>query len=295
MKRKSQLQVFKNWIIYRALIAASAAGRRPSLKRSRSIGRSIGGLAYRVLPRERRRARQNLERALPQLSAAERDSIMRGMFLHLGESLFEIFWLPNLSEKNFAETTRIEGLENMRRAVDAGKGVVLFTGHCGNWEWMAASIAMAGLEMNVIARELYDPRINDFVVASRMRHGVKTIGRGSTSSAREIIATLRRGAILGVLIDQNIKAETSEIRFFGIPAATPTGPAKLAIRAGSMAIAGFIERRDGVQYIRFLEPVQTDRGMDPVALTERMTQAIEDQIRRVPEQWVWMHRRWGKG
>lgn len=252
----------------------------------------LGAMAGKLLPAERRRAMSSLRTAFPELSETERRSIADDMFRHLGMSLLEIAWLPNLDRAGLEATTVIEGIEHFRAAHEAGKGVVLFTGHCGNWEWMAATIGLLGFPMNVVARELYDPRINDFVVASRARHGVETIGRGSGNAAREILATLRRGQILGVLIDQSIKAENVEVDFFGAPAPTPVGPARLAIRAGASVIAGFTERREGVQVIRFEPPLQTGRDDDPVELTRLMTQAIENQIRRVPSQWVWMHRRW---
>lgn len=292
MARRSPLKTSKNWVIWRALVGAFAIGRRIPLDRGRSIGKRIGRLAHAVLPRDRRKALASLATAFPEKSETERALLCRRAFEHLGESLFEIFWLPNLSAANFESTTRVEGSENLRRAYEENRGVVLFTGHAGNWEWLAASIALGGFEMNVIAREIYDARINEFIVQSRMRHGVKSIGRGSAAAAKEILQTLRRGAILGVLIDQNIDAESSDVSFFGLPAPTPTGPARLATRAGAMAIAAFIERRDGLQVVRYEEPIVTSRDTDPVELTALMTLAIERQIRRVPEQWVWMHERW---
>jgi KDO2-lipid IV(A) lauroyltransferase len=292
MARKSPLKTSKNWLIWRALVGAFAVGRRIPLGTGRSIGRRVGRLAHAVLPRDRRKALASLATAFPEKSVAERAALCRASFEHLGQSLFEIFWLPNLSAANFEATTRVEGVENLRRAYDENRGVVLFTGHCGNWEWLCASIALGGFTMNVIARELYDARINDFVVGSRALHGVKSIGRGSAAAAKEILQTLKRGAILGVLIDQNIDAECSDVPFFGVPAPTPTGPARLATRAGAMAIGAFIERRDGMQIVRYGEPIPTTRETDPVELTATMTLAIESQIRRVPEQWVWMHERW---
>lgn len=294
MARKSRLKAFKNWLIWRALVGAFAVGRRIPLAAGRRIGKRVGRLAHGVLPRERRKALASLATAFPELPDAERQSLCRSTFEHLGQSLFEIFWLPNLTAANFEETTRVEGAENLRRACDQRRGVVLFAGHCGNWEWLSAAIALGGFEMNTIARDIYDPRINDFVVQSRARHGVKSIGRGSAGSAKEILQTLKRGAILAALIDQNIDAECADVAFFGKPAPTPTGPARLAIRAGAMTIAAFIERRDGMQVVTYLEPIETTRDTDPVELTAIMTKAIEDQIRRVPEQWVWMHERWKK-
>jgi KDO2-lipid IV(A) lauroyltransferase len=292
MARRSLLKTSKNWLIWRALVGAFTVGRRIPLGAGRSIGKRVGRLAHAVVPRERRKALATLATAFPEKSEAERAALCRETFEHLGQSLFEIFWLPNLTTANFEETTRVEGVENLRTACAENRGVVLFAGHCGNWEWLSASIALGGFDMSTIARDLYDPRINDFVVRSRARHGVTSIGRGSAGAAKEILQTLKRGAILAALIDQNIDAESADVPFFGIPAPTPTGPARLAARAGAMAIAAFIERRDGMQVVRYEEPVATTRETDPVELTARMTLAIEAQIRRVPEQWVWMHERW---
>jgi KDO2-lipid IV(A) lauroyltransferase len=292
MGRSSLLRAFKNNVIYGGLVVASAVGRSLPLGLARAIGRGIGSLAYHVVPRERRKALRSLTVAFPDLDEVSRQRLARKAFRHLGESLLEIAWLPRLNSRNFTATTRVEGAENLKAALDAGHGVVLFTGHCGNWEWMAATIALAGFPMKVIARDIYDSRLNDFIVGMRRRFGVETIGRGSTASARDILGTLRGGAILGVLIDQSIRADSSPIQFFGTSAPTPIGPAQLAIRSGAMAIAGFIERRDGTQIVRFEPPHQTNRGDDPVELTMHMTNRIEDQIRRVPEQWVWMHDRW---
>lgn len=270
----------------------SALVRLLPLRLTRLLGRGFGALALVVLKREREKGLRNLAIAFPDLSESERLVIAEKCFRHLGESLFEVAWMGRLRQSNFAQTTRLEGIEHMKAALDAGRGVVLFTGHCGNWEWMAASIALAGLPMKVIARELRDSRINDYIVRMRARFGVETIGRGSTLSGREILSTLRGGSILGVLIDQSIRAESVPIPFFGVPAATPVGPAQIAIRFGAMAIVGFIERQGNLQVVRFEPPIATQRGDDPVALTTAVTRAIEDQIRRRPEQWVWIHDRW---
>ncbi|HVR42374.1 MAG TPA: lysophospholipid acyltransferase family protein [Thermoanaerobaculia bacterium] len=293
MARRSRLREFRSSLLASALRAVGAVGRRISLARARRWGARVGRLAWRVVPRERRKALRSLALAFPDRPEAEREAIARAMFAHLGISLFEIAWLPNLTPRLLEATTRFEGLEHLRGAAESGRGVVLFTGHCGNWEWMAAAIALAGFRMNVIARDLDVDRINDFVVASRAQFGVDTIGRGSSASARDILRTLRSGAILGVLIDQNIRAESIPVEFFGIPASTPIGPARLAIRSGALAIAGFIEREPGgTLVVRFQRPIDTSPSTDPAGLTAQMTRAIEAQIRRVPAQWVWMHQRW---
>lgn len=293
MGKRSTLQAFKNGAIYRALLGASALAERLSLESARRKGARLGGLAWTILKRERGKALRNLAVAFPQLSVREREQLGRASFRHLGVSLFEVAWLPNLGAAELEKTTRFEGLDGFRAAAESGRGVVLFTGHCGNWEWMCAAIGLSGIRMNTVARQLYDERINDFIVASRRRFGVDTIGRGSASSGKEILQTLRHGDVLGMLIDQSLKVESVSLPFFGVPASTPVGPAKLAIRSGALAIAGFIHRdAEGIQHVHFQPPVDTAVCSDPIELTAMMTRAIEAQIRSVPEQWVWMHERW---
>lgn len=282
----------RNTILVGALRGTSRLVRLLPLSLARSLGDLTGRLGWHLVVRDRQNALAMIAIAYPEMDRDRRRRLARSCFRHLGTVLTEVAWLPNLSAANLTHLVEWHGLENMREAVDQGRGVVLFTGHCGNWEWMAAAIALAGFRMNVIAREIEDSRFNDYIVESRARFGIETIGRGSSSSARDIIRTLRSGAILGVLIDQNIRAEIVRVPFFGRPAPTPVGPAKLAVRSGAMAIAGFAERRNGRHHIRFEAPIDTREIADPREITRLMTAAIESQVRTAPEQWVWIHKRW---
>jgi Kdo2-lipid IVA lauroyltransferase/acyltransferase len=202
-------------------------------------------------------------------------------------TLIEILWLPNLNAETCAQTTTIEGLENLH----PGEGMIGITGHCGNWEWIAHAIALR-TPVTVLHRERDEVEMNRFVTTLRTHVGITTIDRGSTAAGREMVRALRNGSILAFLIDQNIRAESIKVPFFGRPALTPIGPARLAVRMGVPITRMFIERRDGMLHIRILEPLVVSPDDDPVALTARLTADIEAQIRRVPEQWVWMHDRW---
>jgi KDO2-lipid IV(A) lauroyltransferase len=290
--RRSGIRALRDHLVYGGLVALATVGRAVPLSIGRRLGSGIGRLAWHVVRRERNRALRNVAIAFPALSDREREAIVRSMLRHLGQSLFEIAWIGNLSEETLPRTTSFEGLEHMQAALAPGKGAVLFTGHCGNWEWLAAAIALSGFRMNTIARDIEDDRLNRFIVGVRAAHGVGSIGRGSENSARALLQTLRGGAILGALIDQSIRAESVDLNFFGRPASTPIGPARIAIRSGAAAITGFIERRGSMQHVRFEPPIFPSRHDDPAALTAQITGRIEEQIRRVPEQWVWMHDRW---
>jgi KDO2-lipid IV(A) lauroyltransferase len=256
------------------------------------MGGAIGVLAWRLARRHRRKALANVAIAFPDWPHSRHRQVIRNMFRHLGISLFEIVALPRLDAEKLKRTTTYEGVQPVLEIARTGRPVVVFTGHCGNWEWLAAAISRAGLPLTALQRERDEGGLNEFITNIRASSGVKTIDRGSPGAGRDLIHALRTG-VLGFLIDQSIRVESVNVPFFGKPAPTPIGPAKIAIRAGAVAVPVFIERRqDGTHLARFLEPVDLKRNDDPVALTALMTKAIEDQIRRNPEQWVWMHDRW---
>jgi KDO2-lipid IV(A) lauroyltransferase len=289
----SRFRTFRANALYRGLIAVSAIGRRIPLGVARAIGRGLGSLAWHVARRERDRALRHLAIAFPERDDAERKRIARAMFRHLGMSLLEIAWLPNVNAANREETTVVEGMDRLLEIIDSGRGIVIFTAHCGNWEWLSYITGTFGRPVAVLQRERDDPQMNRYITEVRARAGVKTIDRGTPSSARDMIGAVRRGGILAFVLDQNIRTESVKVPFFGKPALTPIGPVQFAIRTEAVVAPAFIERRaDGKQYATFGEPIHCKRGDDPVALAARITTLIEEQIRRVPEQWVWMHDRW---
>lgn len=279
-------------LIYAILVAVSSVFRHLPLAVGRAFGVVLGHIAWHVARRERRMAMDNLTAAFPEWTTRRRRATIRDMFHHFGASVMEIIWLPNLDRRQLKRTTEIHGTEHLDHALSAQRGVLGFTGHCGNWEWLAAVAAVLGYPVTVLQRERDEPDLNRFITSLRGRFGIQTIDRGSTAGARQMFRALRDGRLLAFLIDQNIRAEGVKVPFFGRPALTPIGPANLAVRAAAPIIAVFIERRGGKQIIRFQEPIFTTRDMDPVEITARLTAQIEEQIRRVPEQWVWFHRRW---
>lgn len=288
------LRAFRTRALFRALLALAAIGGSIPLGVGRMFGRALGRLAWHVVRRERRKALKHIAIAFPEWPEAQRRETIRRMFRHLGMSLFEVLWMRrrHFDMRTRGSTTIVEGLEPLAELVRAGRGVVAFTGHCGNWEWVARTIA-SYFPLTVIQRDRDDAEMNAFLQELRTGGGVRSIGRGSASSAKEMIQALRGGGLLAFLIDQNIRTESVKVPFFGRPALTPIGPARLAIRTEAVVVSIFIERRvDGMQLVRILPPRETKRGDDPVALTAAITNEIEAQIRRAPEQWVWMHDRW---
>ncbi|MGZ5444878.1 MAG: lysophospholipid acyltransferase family protein [Thermoanaerobaculia bacterium] len=280
-------------MLYRALVVISAIGRRIPLPLGRILGRALGRVAWHVVRRERRKALANFAIAFPDWSERERRDAIRAMFRHFGMSLFEIAWLPNLDPKSRDETTDVEGIDRVLELIDSGRGVICITAHCGNWEWLSYVMGSYGRPVYVLQRERDAPEMNAYITELRARSGVRTIDRGSAGSARDMIQAIRKGGMLAFVVDQNIRTESVKIPFFGRPALTPIGPARFAVKTEAAVVAAVIERRpDGRHLARFLEPVYCKRGDDPVELTRYLTRVVEEQIRRAPEQWVWMHDRW---
>jgi KDO2-lipid IV(A) lauroyltransferase len=289
---RAEVRARRGRIVYRLLVVLSAIVQRLPFGVARACGVALGHVAWHVLRRERRLAMNNLAQAFPAWPAGKRNATARAMFHHLGRIVFEMLWLPRFDAATRERTTEVVGLEQFRELMRRGKGAIAITAHHGNWEWAAVCVASYGIDLTALQRERNEADINRFVTELRTRHGIRTIDRGSVSAAREMIQSLRRGGLLAFLIDQNIRAESAKVPFFGRPALTPLGPAKLAIRTETPIVCIFTELRGSKYVLTFEEAIEVARDDDPIALTAKITAAIEAQIRRAPEQWVWLHDRW---
>lgn len=289
---RARVRARRGRIVYRLLVVVSAVVRRLPLRVARACGVVIGHIGWHVLRRERRLAMSNLSIAFPEWTTNQRRATTRAMFHHLGRIVFEMLWLPRLDAAMRERTTEVVGLEQFQALMKRGRGAITITAHHGNWEWAAHCVASYGVDLTVLQRERNEADINRFITGLRAGANIRTIDRGSTAAAREMIHAVRRGGLLAFLIDQNIRAESAKVPFFGRPALTPLGPAKLAIRTETPVVCIFTERRGSKYVLTFAEPIEVTRADDPIALTAKITALIEAQIRRAPEQWVWLHDRW---
>ncbi len=256
------------------------------------LGRGLGSLAWYATRRNRRKALAHLAVAFPELSSARRQALGRACFRHLGTSIGELLHVYHREASEACRHVRVEGWEEIERIRARGQPIVVMTAHCGNWELLSTVNESHGLGLAAIARQLDDPSLHGLAVGLRRHLGSVTIARGSRSSSRELLRTLRRRGALVLLIDQDIpSADGVWVPFFGRLAHTPLAPANLALRLGAAVVPSFVERLDdGSHLVTFHPPMELDA--DPLAATAAMTARIEEQIRRRPEQWVWMHRRW---
>lgn len=267
------------------------------LSAARAIGIAIGRTAYRVHPRLRRVGQRNLQLAFPDLSEAERTRILKGVYVTLGRQLADFSHLPKITKANVSDVVVYSGLENYARARARGRGVLFLTAHLGGWEIGSFAHSVYGYPIRIVIRELDNRRLNQFVDHCRTAAGNQTFGK--QDFARGLLAAMRAGETVGVLMDTNMTPPQGVfVPFFGIPACTASGLARVALKTDAAVIPGFTvwDERAGKYCIHFepvLELVKTgDDDADAVANTARFTAAIEQYVRRYPEQWLWVHRRW---
>lgn len=293
----TRLRRLRHDAVYFPVRALFAAGSHLPLALVRALSAQLGLTALGLPSREARRAQEHLALAFPELDPQVRRRLLRRCALHFGRTLGEVVWMWRARPDQVAALCSITGVEHLERALADGRGAVLITGHCGNWELLNARLGVAGVPMTIAVRGLFDPRLDALVTALRARFGSEVVPRGATAG-RRLAQALSENRVDGLLIDQDIRDIPGVfVPFFGRPSWTPSGAATLALRTGCPTVPAFVHRRaDGTHLAEVHPPLQPPTegptGERVTALTAAATAAIERQVRAFPEQWVWMHRRW---
>jgi KDO2-lipid IV(A) lauroyltransferase len=259
---------------------------------ARRLGAGLGRLFFVLVPYERKKTLRQLELAFPEKPLAERREIASGVFASLGIGGAEFMRFPRLGMAELeAWVAECTGFEDMAACIKSGRGAVAVTAHVGHWELLAAYTA-ARLPVAVVARQVYDGRLNAAV--NNMRRGKNVTVFERNTSVKPILRWLKEGKVLGVLCDQDTGVDSVFVDFFGRPAKTPSGAAWLAQATGAGIFTGFSARRpDGRYNLRFGPEIPVPpRGEDFTAAVQEYTRRTEDFIREVPEQWAWNHSRW---
>jgi KDO2-lipid IV(A) lauroyltransferase len=263
------------------------------------FGALIGEALYRLAVPYRRIALKNLEIAFPEKTPEERHRILRASCRNLGRLAAEFCHLPNLDRRALAEIVTIDDPAAWEEALAgcARTGAVVLTAHFGNWELLAHAHGVFGHPVTLIHRPLRNLFVDDVIAAVRACAGTRSIPK--KAAARDAIRTLRSGGILAIPSDQNQTTRYGVfVDFFGVPACTSPGVARLAALTAAPVFPVFLVREGESGRHRFelqprLEMVSTgDREADVVTNTQRCSRVIEDMIRRYPEQWIWFHKRW---
>lgn len=264
---------------------------------SRILGRALGRAAFALNSRYKKTSISNLKLAFNEaLNNQQRKKVAKQAFSHFGEVIIQLLRTPWLSKKKIARIAEYKGLENLRQAYSKGKGVLIFTGHFGNWELMGISQGYQSLPLNVVARPLDNPYLERMLSHIRSKSGNKIIYK--KNAVKGILQALKKGEGVAILIDQNTRIEEGIfIDFFGKKASTTPLLASLALRSGASIIPAFALPREKGKYLFIYEDEinfhpSDNKENDILQLTQQCSKMIEDYVRKYPQYWFWMHRRW---
>jgi len=290
---KSHLQINLEYLIARLMLGAF--GLLP-VRFGLRVGESAGRAFYFLSGKLRRVGQRNLGIAFPDLAPNRRGELLRGCFANLGR-LLGIFSNFTKRPEKLKAVSDCEGLEHLQAAEARGRGVILFTGHVGAWELSSFALSLFGHPLSFLVRRIDNPKIEALVDRARTRLGNRTIDK--RSAAREMLRILEAAGTIGILIDLNtLDREGIFVDFFGVPASTTFMVAKLALRTGAEVLPVFAPWDEGRK--RFLlkidEPLRFEsmgnETEDVRRLTQAFTSVVEKYVRRYPDQWLWIHRRW---
>ena len=261
-----------------------------------NVGARIGALGYRPLGIRRRVVERQIAAAFPGLDEVDVNRIARGAYEHLGRASIEAAMLARLGPDTVLDL--FEGADSwdvVEGALAKGKGLILVTGHLGNWELAGAYLAARGIPLDAIARRMSNPLFDRYLTETRSRIGMVVVH--DAEAVRRTPRSLRENRAVAFLADQGVLGLASTfVPFFGRPAKTPRGPAVFALRLQVPIVFGAAVRQPSGKYRLAFEPVLVedtgDRDRDVDAIVARYTATLERWVRRYPEQYFWHHRRW---
>lgn len=296
MAKPGKLQTFLEYAAAKSVLTTLGLLPAPA---AYACGRTMGKLTYALAGDLRRTGATNLRLAFPEKSEEKRAELLRECFDSLGRELGLFSQFGSRSQEELRNLIEPHGIENLEAAKRVhGNRLILFTAHLGAWELTSFGLALFGHPFSFLVRRIDNPRIEQFVDDVRIRFGNQTLDK--LSAARSMLKILRTGeTTLGLLPDLNtLDDEAIFVDFFGVPAATTFIVAKLALRAGAPLVPVFAPwSEEKKKFLLIVEPPVTpeptgDEEADVRRLTSDLSLLIENQIRRYPGQWLWIHKRW---
>ena len=280
----------------RAASAVTALVRHLPRRVALALGRSLGRVLADLDRRHVAIAVDNLRRAFPEWDEARARRTAHGVYAHFGQTLLDILWLSERPREDWLALIVEEGREHADAARAKGRGIVFATAHLGNWELYGVVYGWLVQKLGVIARPLDNPELDRRLCAFRTRSGNTVIYK--QRALVQVLRILKDQGAVAILVDQNVQEQDGIfVDFFGRKAATTTVAAALAVKTGAALVAAHCEATPDGRYRLVYGPLlewtsSGNRQQDVADLTQRLTTTIEGWIRRVPEQWLWMHRRW---
>jgi Kdo2-lipid IVA lauroyltransferase/acyltransferase len=281
---------------YAALRGAVAAMERLSFRRAGVLGERIGRLGYWPLGIRRGVVERQLSAALPERSPEDIERIARETYAQLGRTSVETAILPAYNAAEIVSLFEdVQGWSIIEERLARGKGLILVTGHLGNWELGGAYLAARGLPIDVVARHMANPLFDRYLTRTRQQIGMEVVH--DEEAVRRVPRSLRSGRAVAFLVDQGaVGLASTWVPFFGRYAKTPRGPAVFALRLDAPIVFGAAVRRPSGRYQLTFEPIDVaptgDREADVDRIVADYTSTLERWVRRTPEQYFWHHRRW---
>lgn len=285
-----------DYVLYLTANLASAFFRALPVDTALAFGRRFGGIAYFVNYKRAKIAYSNMRAAFgSEKEPAEIRRIVKCLYRNFGQMLAEVLRLPGVDEAYLEKYIKVEGWHNFEDAFKTGRGVIFLTGHFGNWELSSIASALRGFPLFVLAREQKMTRLNNLLNAARETKGCKVIKKGM--AAREIYEHLAGNGIVGILSDQDAGKKGVFITFFGRPTSSPRGAFALAGKTGALIAPAFAVRSKGPYHTIFIEPPiavsnEGDMEANELEAMQKFGSLLESFIRKYPEQWLWLHKRW---
>src|SRR5580692_8090912 len=264
---------------------------------ARAIGAALGDISLLLLPRLRAAGETNLKLAFPDWPQERRDRVLRNSVRNLGRQLAEFCRMSRYTRASIAAVARCEGEEHFLAAQARRQGTLVLTGHIGAWELSSFYHSLLGHPMALVIRRLDNPRVDALVNGIRGLHGNAVIHKDDF--ARGLLSAMRSNQTVGILMDTNMTPPQGVfVPFFGVEACTASGLARVALKTGATVLPGFMvwEEAEQKYVLRFSAPLELartgDDAADILANTALFNRVLEETIRRYPDQWLWLHRRW---
>jgi len=267
------------------------------LSAGRFMGKALGAFISFIPVARLKVSRDNIKNTLgASLTGAEAARLNRDVYKHFGQTLFELSHIFRIDNNNLDEYVVFEGAENLTNALARGKGVFLLSAHLGNWEMITAAVSIRYGRLSAIASPQHSPSIERLIYTIRTRFGMEVIPK--KKGLKKMISAINQNRIVGILLDLNTKWDQGVfVDFLGRPACTNKALALMALKMDAPVIPGFsVRKEDGLYHIILEEEVRLirtgDRTVDIEENTALFTRIIEAQVKRYPDQWLWVHRRW---
>lgn len=298
MAKKSKPQIWIEYALAKAILVFLGVLPR---KTAVAFGFGVAAIGYRVLGKLHRVGLRSLELAYPEKTAGERGALLKESFRSLGRTLGVVGGFGNVTRENIGELIEVdfdpEFAAEFAKIREQKRGVIVVTGHIGNWELFALAYSMFFGPANLLSRKMDNPKLDAMIEGLRSSFGNRQIDK--INSAGPILRILNKGEVVGILADVNSHPKEGVfVPFYDIQACTTAGVAMLALRANAVIIPMFAvwnEQKGKYSLIgeKIIDPVSTDnRKADIETTTAQFTAALERVIRKYPEQWIWIHRRW---